>query len=55
MSEADASLKGDSESVRISSEVKKRLQKYSRQHNQPLRRTLDQAIGVYISKQLSKE
>jgi len=55
MSGAKASLKGVSESVRISSDVKKRLQKYSRQHKQPLRRTLDQAVNVYMKKQQAKE
>jgi len=55
MSEAVASSKGASESVRISSEVKKRLQEYSRQHNQPLRRTLDQAICIYVEERLPKE
>jgi predicted transcriptional regulator len=55
MSGADANLKGASESVRISREVKKRLQDYSRQHNQPLRRILDQAIFIYVQKRRSKE
>jgi predicted transcriptional regulator len=55
MSEGTASLKETSESVRISSEVKKRLQKYSLQHKQPLRRILDQAISDYVRRRLSKE
>ena len=54
MSEADTSLKGVSESVRISSKVKKRLQEYSRQRNQPLRQILDRAICVYVRRR-SKE
>ncbi|MEI7851781.1 MAG: hypothetical protein WCH86_08105 [Kiritimatiellales bacterium] len=55
MSEADASSGNASESVQISSEVKKRLQEYSRQHNQPLGRTLDKVIRVYVQRRLSKE
>lgn len=55
MSEADASSGNASESVQISSEVKKRLQEYSRQHNQPLCRTLDKVIRVYVQMRLSKE
>lgn len=48
MSKADASLEGSSESVRIAKEVKKRLQEYSRQRKQPLRRMLDRAVCVYV-------
>ena len=55
MSEGAASLKGTSESVRISSEVKKRLQEYSRECKQPLRRILDQAISDYVQERLPKE
>jgi predicted transcriptional regulator len=55
MSKADASLKSGSESVRISREVKKRLQKYSRRYNQPLRRVLDKAIRIYVREQTGKE
>lgn len=53
MSEFGARLKA-SESVRISSRVKKRLQEYSRLRNQPLRQILDKAICFYMRRR-SKE
>jgi predicted transcriptional regulator len=55
MNEAGASLKGVSESVRISSAVKKKLQEYSRQRKQPLRRIIDKAIYTYVQDRLEKE
>jgi hypothetical protein len=55
MNKAAAGSKEVSESVRISSAVKKRLQKYSRQHKQPIRRVLDKAICIYVREQRSKE
>jgi predicted transcriptional regulator len=55
MSKAAASSKGASESIRISSEVKQRLQEYCRQRNQPLRRMLDRAIYAYVQERLNEE
>lgn len=54
MSEADASLKGASESVRISSRVKKRLQEHCRRNSRPLRQVLDKAIDDYVHRRLTK-
>lgn len=55
MSEAASSSKETSESVRISSEVKQRLQEYCRQHKQPIRRVLDKAICDYVQNRQLKE
>lgn len=55
MSKATGSSKDSSESVRISSEVKQRLQEYCRQRNQPLRRILDRAIYTYVQERLKEE
>ncbi|HNX52653.1 MAG TPA: hypothetical protein PLD51_08255 [Pontiellaceae bacterium] len=55
MSEAASSSKETSESVRISSEVKQRLQEYCRQHKQPIRRVLDKAICDYVQDRQLKE
>ena len=55
MSEAPGNSKKASESVRISSEAKQRLQEYCRQRNQPLRRILDKAVYTYVQERLSRE
>lgn len=55
MSGAVTRPKGTSESVRISNEVKKRLQEYCRQHKQPIRRVLDKAICDYVQNRNLKE
>ncbi len=55
MSEAVISPKETSESVRISSEVKRRLQEYCRQQKQPIRRVLDKAICDYVQSRHLKE
>jgi|GEM_PF-6609915 len=55
MSEAASSSKETSESVRISSEVKQRLQEYCRQQKQPIRRVLDKAICDYVQNRQLKE
>jgi predicted transcriptional regulator len=55
MSEEIASLKDGSESIRISKQVKRRLQAHCRQHNQSLRRMLDQAVSAYVQRRRLKE
>ena len=55
MSEAVIIPKETSESVRISSGVKRRLQEYCRQHKQPIRRVLDKAICDYVQNRHLKE
>jgi predicted transcriptional regulator len=55
MSKTGGSSGETSESVRISSEIKRKLQEYSRQQQRPLRRELDKAVEIYLREWTGKE